>query len=220
MTVGSFDFDALNATNRIIGPIFFFSYIMVMVMILMNVFLSIINDTFNEVNSDVSKQSSDSEIADFMMDRFVATVKRTGATIQPIYKEPKDELDQNLDDIEELSDNVQLALRSLCLESIRHTSWFKADNVEESDKKRQILELLIISGENFTESDVCDAIPVLDTVLAKQNWRGKRKKTRKRQAEEREDDDEVDDSDGSDDDSNSDRYEDVFDAKDNTRFDF
>ena len=167
MTLGSFDFAALESTNRIIGPIFFFSYIMVMIMILMNVFLSIINDTFNEVNSDVSKQSSDSEIADFMMDRFVATIKRTGATIQPIYKEPKDHLDQSLEDIEDISDNVQLVMRKLCLESIRHTSWFKSNDLEEANKKRVLLELLIITGENFTESEVCDAIPVLDTILAK-----------------------------------------------------
>ncbi len=241
MTLGSFDFGALTSTNRILGPIFFFSYILVMVMILMNVFLSIINDTFNEVNSDVSKQSNESEIADFMMDRFVATVKRTGATIQPIYKEPKDQLDQNLDDIEELSDNVQLALRSLCLESIRHTSWFKANDIEESEKKRQILELLIISGENFTESEVCDAIPVLDTVLAKyssdqlktitKNFQEKlaREESEDSEKQGREDDGDDDenddgsdddgDSDG-DDDSNSDRDDDAFDAKVNTRFDF
>lgn len=240
MTLGSFDFDALSSTNRILGPIFFFTYILAMVMILMNVFLSIINDTFNEVSSDVSKQSSDSEIADFMMDRFVATVKRTGATIQPIYKEPKDKLDQNLDDIEELSDNVQLALRSLCLESIRHTSWFKTDDVEESEKKRQILELLLISGENFTENDVCDAIPVLDTVLAKYSAEQLKTITKNFQEklarEEREDGEKMDahdddnhdgddddgdeDSDDSTDNSNSDRDENVFDAKDNARFDF
>ena len=167
MTLGSFDFDALESTNRILGPVFFFSYIMVMVMILMNVFLSIINDTFNEINSDVSKQSSDSDIADFMLNRFVATVKRTGATIQPIYKEPKDRLDQNLQDIEDLSDNIQLAMRSLCLESIRHTSWFKSEDLEETYKKRVLFQLIMLTGENFTESEVCDAIPVLDTVLAK-----------------------------------------------------
>ena len=167
MTLGSFDFAALESTNRIIGPIFFFSYIMVMIMILMNVFLSIINDTFNEVNSDVSKQSSDSEIADFMMDRFVATIKRTGATIQPIYKEPKDHLDQSLEDIEDISDNVQLVMRSLCMESIRHASWFKSNDSEEAEKKRTLLKLLMITGENFTESEVCDAIPVLDNMLAK-----------------------------------------------------
>ena len=247
MTLGSFDFDALSSTNRILGPIFFFSYIMVMVMILMNVFLSIINDTFNEVNSDVTKQSNESEIADFMMDRFVATMKRTGATIKPIYKEPKDQLDQNLDNIEELSENVQLCLRSLCLESIRHTSWFKANDVEESVKKRQILELLIISGENFTESEVCDAIPVLDAVLAKyssdqlktitRNFQEKLAREEKEDAENQEerqndrnddrdhdgDDDgdgDGDDSNDSGDDSNSDRDENLFDAKYNTRFDF
>lgn len=167
MTLGSFDFQALTATKRILGPVFFFSYFMVMIVLLMNVFLSIINDTFKEITSDISKQSSDFEMADFMIDRFVATVKRKDATIQPIYKEPKDRLDQNVDDIEERLDNVQLALRSLCLDSIRHTSWFNTTDNEEMDKKRQILELLLISGENFTESEVCDAIPVLDTVLAK-----------------------------------------------------
>ena len=242
MTLGSFDFDALTATNRILGPIFFFSYIMVMVMILMNVFLSIINDTFNEVNSDVTKQSNESEIADFMMDRFVATMKRSGATIKPIYKEPKDQLDQNLDDIEELSENVQLALRGLCLESIRHTSWFKANDVEESNKKRQILELLIISGENFTESEVCDAIPVLDSVLAKYssdqlktitiNFQEKLAREEKEDSEKQEeheneeqddrddDDNDDDDSDDSGDDSTSDKDDNLFDGKDNTRFDF
>ncbi|EDO36967.1 predicted protein, partial [Nematostella vectensis] len=47
LTLGDFDFDELKQANRLFGPMFFFSYVLVVLFILMNVFLSIIVETFN-----------------------------------------------------------------------------------------------------------------------------------------------------------------------------
>lgn len=67
MTLGGFDFLGLQSANRLIGPIFFISYMVFIFLILVNVFLSIVNDSFAEVANDVSKQSNDYEVLNYMV---------------------------------------------------------------------------------------------------------------------------------------------------------
>ncbi len=70
LLLGKFNFYEYENTNRIIGPLFFFGYIIMVNWILMNMFVSIINDSFETVSNNISKQSNDYEIVDFVMDRF------------------------------------------------------------------------------------------------------------------------------------------------------
>ena len=168
MTLGNFDFDALTSTSRILGPIFFFSYVVAVLFVLMNVFIGILNDALSDVANDVSKQSNDHEILDFMLHTFKRTVgKQVGPAIKPNYKEPKNQFELNLDSIEELSDNVQYAMRNLCMEDIRQTNWFEPEN---ASKKKKILMMLVLeTDEDFTENDICDSIPLFDDILGKSN---------------------------------------------------
>lgn len=168
MTLGNFDFHALRSTSGLLGPIFFFSYVIAVVFVLMNVFIGILNDALNDVTNDVSKQSNDHEILDFMLHTFKRTVGRqVGPAIRPTYKEPKNQLELNLDSIEEISDNVQYALRNLCMEDIRQTNWFEPEN---ATKKKKILMMLVLeTDEDFTENDICDSIPLFDDIMGKHN---------------------------------------------------
>ncbi len=70
MILGSFNYEEITRAHPILGPIFFFSFVVVMMFILLNMFLSIINDTFTQVKADANKQSNDYEIIDFMFARF------------------------------------------------------------------------------------------------------------------------------------------------------
>ena len=70
MLLGSFDYDELAEAEPVLGPILFFTFVIVMMFALLNMFLSIINDTFAQVKEDASKQSNDYEMVDFMMTRF------------------------------------------------------------------------------------------------------------------------------------------------------
>ncbi|XP_048576191.1 uncharacterized protein LOC5508455 [Nematostella vectensis] len=168
LTLGDFDFDELKQANRLFGPMFFFSYVLVVLFILMNVFLSIIVETFNEVNSDVSKQANDHEIMSFMMHTVKQNIgKQVGPAIKPTYVEPKTKIELQIDDIEEISENVQYALRNVCMEDIRQTNWFVPESA--SQKKKIIMQMMMEADENFTENDICDAIPVFDNLITKKS---------------------------------------------------
>ena len=72
LLLGKFSYKEYESTNRILGPLFFFLYIIMVNWILMNMFVSIINDAFEDVQADVKKQDNDYEIIDFIMDHFKA----------------------------------------------------------------------------------------------------------------------------------------------------
>ena len=82
----------------VLGPIFFISFVLVMMFALLNMFLSIISDTFAIVKDDVSKQSNDYEILDFLWGRFKGiTGLNTVAAAQPADTkvEPEGERDES-----------------------------------------------------------------------------------------------------------------------------
>ncbi|KAJ9594676.1 hypothetical protein L9F63_014010 [Diploptera punctata] len=56
--LGDFDYAAIEEANRVLGPIFFISYIFFVFFVLLNMFLAIINDTYSDVKSEISVQSS------------------------------------------------------------------------------------------------------------------------------------------------------------------
>jgi len=166
LTLGNFDFHALQESSRIIGPLFFFSYVVSVFFVLTNVFIGILNDALSEVANDVSIQSNEHEILDFMFHTFKKTVgKQVGPAIKPSYKEPKNQFELNMDSIEEMSENVQYALRNICMEDIRHTTWFEPENA--SKKKKIMMMLVLETDEDFTENDICDSIPLFDEELKK-----------------------------------------------------
>jgi len=64
--LGDFDFHELEAANRILGPIFFMTYVFFVFFVLLNMFLAIINDTYSEVKAEISMQKSEFEISDYI----------------------------------------------------------------------------------------------------------------------------------------------------------
>ncbi|KAI3378657.1 hypothetical protein SNEBB_011293 [Seison nebaliae] len=63
--LGDFDFHALEQANRVLGPIFFLTYVFFVFFVLLNMFLAIINDTYSEVKAEISSQPSEFEIGDY-----------------------------------------------------------------------------------------------------------------------------------------------------------
>ena len=70
MLVGKFDFYAMQAASPVLGPVFFFLYVLSVYYILVNMFLTILNEAFARVRRDVALQSNDYEIVDFVLRRF------------------------------------------------------------------------------------------------------------------------------------------------------
>ena len=75
--MGAFDFEIIRENNRTLGPIIFFSFMMIMVMILLNVFLTILMDSFAEVQEDELLVSEDAVVVDMMIKRFKCYFLRT-----------------------------------------------------------------------------------------------------------------------------------------------
>ncbi|XP_022787247.1 uncharacterized protein LOC111327355 [Stylophora pistillata] len=75
--MGAFDFEIIKENNRTLGPIIFFSFMMIMVMILLNVFLTILMDSFAEVQEDELLESEDAVVVDMMIKRLKCYFVRT-----------------------------------------------------------------------------------------------------------------------------------------------
>ena len=70
LLLGSFEFDDIREAHPIIGPFYFITLMLFGVMYILNVFLTIVMDVYAEVKRDLSMQSNEYEIVDFMIGRF------------------------------------------------------------------------------------------------------------------------------------------------------
>ena len=68
MLLGSFDYIALKSAQAVIAPMFFLSFVVVNMFIVLNMFLSIINDTLNVVKTSSDKQGDDYLVTDYILD--------------------------------------------------------------------------------------------------------------------------------------------------------
>ena len=64
--LGKFEVQSLMKTHAILGPLLFSAYNIFIVFILLNMFVSIISDTFAKVRADINKQSDDYHMVKFI----------------------------------------------------------------------------------------------------------------------------------------------------------
>ena len=70
MLLGDFDFEAIFMVNPTAATLYFFSFIGLNVMVLMNMFIAIINDSFAEVQEETAEIQNELEIIDYVTGRF------------------------------------------------------------------------------------------------------------------------------------------------------
>lgn len=89
--LGDFNYDELRRTNRLLGPIYFFTFMYFSVFYLLNMFMAIINDTFAEVKNSNDKQHNEYEMVEFILSRFKENLglnrNRVGTSKSP-FKNP------------------------------------------------------------------------------------------------------------------------------------
>ena len=68
-SLGSFEFDKITSTYRVLGPIYFFVFFLFVSFVLMNMFVTILNEAFAKVHSDVLNQHNEYEIVQFVWTR-------------------------------------------------------------------------------------------------------------------------------------------------------
>ncbi|XP_068398522.1 polycystin-2 isoform X1 [Eschrichtius robustus] len=64
--LGDVNFAEIEEANRVLGPIYFTTFVFFMFFILLNMFLAIINDTYSEVKSDLAQQKAEMELSDLV----------------------------------------------------------------------------------------------------------------------------------------------------------
>ncbi|XP_073897887.1 polycystin-2 isoform X3 [Castor canadensis] len=64
--LGDINFAELEDANRVLGPLYFTTFVFFMFFILLNMFLAIINDTYSEVKSDLAQQKAEMELSDLI----------------------------------------------------------------------------------------------------------------------------------------------------------
>ncbi|XP_056147434.1 polycystic kidney disease 2-like 1 protein [Lampris incognitus] len=71
--LGDFDYDAIERANRVLGPIYFVTYVFFVFFVLLNMFLAIINDTYSEVKEELSSQKDELQISDIIKQSYMKT---------------------------------------------------------------------------------------------------------------------------------------------------
>ena len=61
--LGDFNFDELERSNRVIGPIYFILYVFFVFFVLVNMFIAIINDTYSDVRKDETRFAKQYQVA-------------------------------------------------------------------------------------------------------------------------------------------------------------
>ncbi|CAF3528019.1 unnamed protein product [Rotaria sp. Silwood1] len=64
--LGIFDFQSLQQAHRVLGPLFFLTYVFFVFFVLLNMFLAIINDTYVEVKTELRNKKNEFELSDFV----------------------------------------------------------------------------------------------------------------------------------------------------------
>ncbi|OCT71797.1 polycystic kidney disease 2-like 1 protein [Xenopus laevis] len=72
--LGDFDYDAIDHANRILGPIYFVTYVFFVFFVLLNMFLAIINDTYSEVKEELSGQKNELQFSDILKQGYKKTL--------------------------------------------------------------------------------------------------------------------------------------------------
>ncbi|XP_010792526.1 polycystic kidney disease 2-like 1 protein [Notothenia coriiceps] len=71
--LGDFDYNAIDRANRVLGPIYFVTYVFFVFFVLLNMFLAIINDTYSEVKGELSSQKDELQITDIIKQSYMKT---------------------------------------------------------------------------------------------------------------------------------------------------
>lgn len=74
MILGRFNFFAMKDASSVLGPMFFFIYVISVGYILINMFITILNDSFSAVRADIEKQRNDYEMVEFITNKLVVKI--------------------------------------------------------------------------------------------------------------------------------------------------
>ncbi|CAD5112526.1 DgyrCDS1737 [Dimorphilus gyrociliatus] len=145
MLLGRFNFNAMQEASPLLGPVFFFFYVITVAYILINMFLVILNESFSQVRRDLSKQSNDYELVEFMIRRLKTWTgmdkkKKGSKPVEPDYKSATKALQPgmppaNLDNFPEKVDRLLNCISKVYFDSDRFAAIFENGTGREQGKE-------------------------------------------------------------------------------------
>ena len=115
MALGDFDFEAIFMVNPTVATLYFFSFIGLNVMVLMNMFIAIINDSYAEIQDETSEIENELEIIEYVtanVTGFVSSKFHRGKVV-PAKKKRKKRKSKKLARFEELSKELDVRGKKL-----------------------------------------------------------------------------------------------------------
>jgi hypothetical protein len=76
MTLGDFDFEALVSVSLAFGSLYFFAFVGLNIMVLMNIFIAIINDSYADVQEEAAEIENEFELLDYVIGKISEKMTR------------------------------------------------------------------------------------------------------------------------------------------------
>lgn len=130
MMMGKFEIYKMLAVNPILTQVSLFLYVVAITFIVVNMFLSILNETFSAVRLDIDKQNNDYEIVQFMIGRFklwTGIGKADGNCLKPddVRKIKQESLAGKIDEFPDRIDRLLNSISNVYMEKDRIDSLFE-----------------------------------------------------------------------------------------------
>ncbi|XP_060063521.1 uncharacterized protein LOC132543982 [Ylistrum balloti] len=130
MMMGKFEIYSMLRVNPVITQISLFLYVVAITFIVVNMFLSILNETFSAVRSDIDKQNNDYEIVQFMLERFklwtgIGTVDKNTLKPDDVRKIKEESMAGKIDEFPDRIDRLLNSISNVYMEKDRIDSIFE-----------------------------------------------------------------------------------------------
>ena len=89
MTLGDFDFEAIFNVSPVLSTLYFFAFIGLNVMVLMNMFIAIINDSYAEIQEETADMENEFEIIEYVRGKASNVISGFGGKVAPVKKKKK-----------------------------------------------------------------------------------------------------------------------------------
>lgn len=155
--LGASYFHDLEQVDRVIGPGLFFTYSILMELILLNMFVSIINSAFESRECELDNPETDPELVEFILKRLKAIlgVNLLSSTVSPDIDEKwyVDDSSDEENDHRMISTNNEYNVLNRKIESLQN-KFRKVSILEEEEEEDVLLEMMLIrrERENLTSS--------------------------------------------------------------------
>ncbi|XP_028408590.1 polycystin-2-like isoform X1 [Dendronephthya gigantea] len=162
ITLGDFDFEAIFMVNPTIATLYFFSFIGLNVMVLMNMFIAIINDSYAEIQEETSEIENELEIIEYVTTNVtgIFNSKFSRGKVAPEKKKRKRKKKKKLPAFEEFSNELDERGRKLDILVFVCEKSMEEDELEErkfctvpEDKKQDMFFRLLCFMENIDDEE-------------------------------------------------------------------